>query len=50
MFRVERMCAVLDVSRSGYYVWRARDRSGKGEIEESGSPDTHAQSSTVRLP
>ncbi len=27
MFRVEKMCAVLDVSRSGYYCWRKRPQS-----------------------
>jgi transposase InsO family protein len=28
-FTVDLMCEVFDVSKSGYYAWRGRDRSGK---------------------
>ena len=31
MFRVEKMCAVLDVSRSGYYSWRTRPESRRAK-------------------
>jgi putative transposase len=33
-FRVERMCRVLGVGRSGYYAWRSRPTSLHGEVDE----------------
>jgi putative transposase len=34
MFRVEKMCQVLEVSRSGYYSWRNRRKSKRVEANE----------------
>jgi len=34
LFSVERMCRVLEVSRSGYYVWRQRVPSHRGRANE----------------
>ena len=32
IFRVDRMCKVLDISRSGYYAWlKRKDSPGKRE-------------------
>lgn len=35
MFSIERMAAVLDVSRSGYYAWRSRSESRRGEWQRA---------------
>ena len=32
-FRIETMCEVLGVSRSGYYAWRRRPRSRRDETD-----------------
>ena len=33
LFKVARMCAVLDVSRSGYYEWRDRPASRRATAD-----------------
>jgi putative transposase len=33
-FRVEKMCRVCDISRSGYYAWRQRDKSRRQKENE----------------
>ena len=33
-FGLKRMCAVLDVSRSGYYDWRGRSKSARAARDE----------------
>jgi len=34
MFRVEKMCQVLEVSRSGYYAWLKRPKSNRKQLNE----------------
>jgi len=34
MFRVEKMCQVLEVSRSGYYAWLRRPKSNRKQLNE----------------
>lgn len=34
MFRVEKMCQVLEVSRSGYYAWIKRPKSNRKKLNE----------------
>ena len=34
IFPVTLMCRVLEVSRSGYYAWRKRERSARSQADE----------------
>ena len=34
-YRVGRLCAVLEVSRSGYYAWVDRPRSARAQADDS---------------
>jgi putative transposase len=34
-FRIERMCGVFGIGRSGYYVWRSRPASQRAKANEA---------------